>query len=188
MDVSIAASFYQAATSQAWLAGCVVIVAQAGVFALPLALVAVWFRSGTRGERHREAIVAGCVAAMLAVAIGLVLERALHRPRPFLELGFAPLFPHADDSSFPSDHTLVGVALVGALVWRARGPGLVLAAWAVVVGFARVAAGVHYPSDILGSAALAFVLDGLVWYTLPRRWLVRFSRLRSDAPPPRNPP
>jgi undecaprenyl-diphosphatase len=171
--------------SQAGLAGGVVFVAQFGIFVLPMAMVVLWVsaRAGLR-----EAIITGCAAAVLAFAAGLLLERTLHRPRPFLELGFAPLFPHADDSSFPSDHVLVGMAFVGPLLWRAWKPGLVLAAWALVVGFARVAAGVHYPSDVVGSAGLALVLDGLVWFALPRRLLVRLRLLRSDAPPPRSPP
>jgi membrane-associated phospholipid phosphatase len=41
--------------------------------------------------------------------------------------------------------------------------------WSLLIGFARVAAGVHYPSDILGSAALAFVLDVLAWQVVAMR-------------------
>jgi undecaprenyl-diphosphatase len=73
-------------------------------------------------------------------------------------LGFAPLVPHAPDSSFPSDHTLVGVALAGALLFRAPRVGVCLVTLAVLVGFARVAVGVHYPSDI---AVLALALAAL---------------------------
>jgi undecaprenyl-diphosphatase len=174
--------------AQAGLAGPVVFVAQYGIFVLPITMLILWVQARAAGSRVREAIIAGCAAAVLAFAVGLVLERTLHRPRPFLELGFAPLFPHADDSSFPSDHVLVGMAFVGPLLWRATKAGLVLAAWALVIGFARVAAGVHYPSDVVGSAGLALVLDGLVWFALPRRLLVRLRLVRSDAAPPRSPP
>jgi undecaprenyl-diphosphatase len=191
VDTSIVVALHQWAAAQAWLANLVVFVAQNGIFVLPVAVVVLWFRPPADGDRQREAIAAGCAAAVLAFAIGLILERTLHRPRPFLELGFPPLFPHADDSSFPSDHTLVGVALVGPLLWRASRPGTVLVAWALVVGFARVTAEVHYPSDIVGSAVLALGVDALAWYALPRRLLVRFKllrSLRSDALPPGSPP
>lgn len=188
MDAQTVISLHQWASSQAWPASLVVFIAQMGIFVLPVVCAVAWFWARADGHRLREAIIAGCVAAVLAFAIGLVLERTLHRPRPFLELDFAPLFPHADDSSFPSDHTLVGVAFVGPLLWRAPRFGSALVAWALVVGLARVAAGVHYPSDILGSAVLALGLDALVWYALPRRFLVRLRLLRSDAPPPRSPP
>jgi len=188
VDTSVVVALYQWASSQAWLANLVVFLAQNGIFVLPIAGLFVWF--GARADRYRlrEAIIAGCVTAVLGFAIGLVLERVLHRPRPFLELGFAPLFPHVDDSSFPSDHTLVGVAFVGPLLWRVPRFGSALVAWALVVGFARVAAGVHYPSDILGSAVLALGLDAVVWNALPPRLLVRLRLLRSGAPPPGSPP
>ena len=68
------------------------------------------------------------------------------------------------DSSFPSDHTLTGVALIGPLLWALPRAGRLLLAWALIVGAARVAAGLHHPSDILGSVALALVLDVLVWF------------------------
>jgi undecaprenyl-diphosphatase len=191
VDAALVLALHQWATTQVWLANLVVVVAQNGIFVLPIAVVVLWLRPPADGDRQREATIAGCAAAVLALALGLVLERTLHRPRPFLELGFAPLFPHADDSSFPSDHMLVGIALVGPLVWCATRLGSGLVAWALVVGFARVSAGVHYPSDVLGSAVVALMLDVLVWNVLPRRLLVRFNLLRSprsDAPPPDSPP
>jgi undecaprenyl-diphosphatase len=188
VDASIVLTLYQWVTSQAWLSSLVVFIAQSGVVVLPTALVVLWFWPRTDGSALGESIIAGCAAAVLAFGTGLVLERALHRPRPFLELGFTPLFPHADDSSFPSDHTLVGVALVAPLLVRAWRLGCVLTAWAVVIGFARVAAGVHYSSDILASVVLALLIDAVVWRALPRRLLVRLNLLRSGVPPPGSPP
>jgi len=135
-----------------------VLVAQYGVFALPLVLVASLL-SPLLSPRGRGIFLAGCLAAAVAAGLGLVLERTLDRPRPFVALAFAPLFAHAADSSFPSDHTLVGVALVGPLLWRRPRLGVVSVGWACLVGMARVAAGVHYPSDIVGSAALGLLLS-----------------------------
>ena len=101
------------------------------------------------------------LACAISFAFGLLiilgLDHAVYRPRPFVELSFAPLFAHAAETSFPSDHTLIGVSLVGPLLWRQWRFGIWLVLWALVVGFARVAAGVHYPTDIIGSAALAAV-------------------------------
>src|SRR5207237_1967379 len=146
-----------------------------------LALVMMWFRANGPVDRCRDAILVGVVTAGLALALGLVLERTLSRPRPFVELGFQPLFPHAADSSFPSDHTLIGVALVGPLVVAARRLGSSLILIALAIGFARVAAGVHYPSDILGSAVLGLVVDLLVWL-ITRPVLARLNLQRWDAP------
>ena len=52
--------------------------------------------------------------------------------------------------------------------WRAPRAGGVLILWAVLVGLARAAAGLHYVSDVIGSAVLALVIDGLAWLIVPR--------------------
>jgi undecaprenyl-diphosphatase len=163
VDVAITLALHQLAVAHGWLADVVVLVAQYGAFLLPLALAIAWFRVDRTVDSRREAILVGSIAAILAFALGLILERTLNLPRPFAELGFDPLLPHAADSSFPSDHTLVGVAFVGPMLWRARRLGVVLVVWALIVGLARVVAGLHYPSDIFASAVLALVLDVVVW-------------------------
>ena len=151
-----------AALAVPWLATSAILIANYGVFVLPVVLVIAWFGGDQHSApRRRHAIVAGCLAAAVAICIGLVLERALARPRPFVALGFVPLVEHAADSSFPSDHTLFGVALVTPLAWTLRPGGLLILIWALLVGAARVVAGLHYPSDILGSVGLALVLDAI---------------------------
>jgi undecaprenyl-diphosphatase len=180
VDAAIVLVAHQLAGSQTGIAAALVLVAQVGVFLLPVALVAVWLLAANAGDQRRKAILVGWCASGLAFATGLLLEHMLNRPRPFVELGFDPLFPHATDTSFPSDHTLVGVALVGPLLWQAPKLGGWLVAWALLVGLARVAAGVRYPTDIAGSAILALCLDALVWF-VTRGLLGRFNLQRWDA-------
>jgi undecaprenyl-diphosphatase len=180
MDASIVLTVHAWVTSQTWFATAVVFVAEAGIALLPVALVVVWFRSSRLDDGRREAILVGVVAAAVAFVVTLAVEQVLNRPRPFVELGFEPLFPHAPDSSFPSDHTLLGVALGGAMLWRAPKLGTWLVVWAVIIGAARVAAGVHYPSDIIGSTVLGLVLDALVWMAL-RPMLGRLNLTGWDA-------
>jgi undecaprenyl-diphosphatase len=173
MDAAFVLALHQLASTQAWFGAGVGVVAQAGILLLPIAVLLIWLFASTPNDGRREAIVAGVASAVVAIAVGLVLERMLNRPRPFVELGFQPLFPHAADSSFPSDHTLVGVALVGPMLWQSPKLGIWLFAWALIIGFARVAAGVHYPTDIVGSAILALALDGVIWVVSQpvRGWL-----------------
>ena len=161
MGSAIVVGLHGWAVAQPWLGSLAVLVADDGVWLLPPALIAAWFVGGPSRAARQQAVLAGCLAAVVAVGLGLLLEHVLARPRPFVALGIQPLVPHAADSSFPSDHTLIGVALVGALAWRVPRLGLWLLGWALLVGLARVTAALHYPSDILGSAVLALVLDGL---------------------------
>jgi undecaprenyl-diphosphatase len=65
---------------------------------------------------------------------------------------------HAAGQSFPSDHATAafGVALATWAFLDRRWGGVLFAA-AVLIGFARVYVGVHYPVDILGGLLAAFV-------------------------------
>ena len=81
---------------RAWAASnaaIVVAVAQLGIFLLPIVLGVFALRG------QMDATIYGVAAAILAYALGLVLERVLDRPRPFVALGFTPLFAHAPDAS-----------------------------------------------------------------------------------------
>jgi undecaprenyl-diphosphatase len=112
------------------------------------------------------------------------------RPRPFVALGITPLFPHDADSSFPSDHTLVGVALATPLVVRRIAGRWAAFILALGIGLARVAAAVHWPSDVLVSAALAVGLGALASWLVScllrmapvQVWLQRSALLRRLAP------
>ena len=123
-----------------------------------------WFRedeSGKNEDRPRIAfgVIAPCAAVLFARAIALVVpfrERPLRTP----ELHFLP--PHSVSreailgwSSFPSDNAILffGVAMGLFLVSRRAGI-LAFCHVFVVVAFARVYLGYHYPTDIVAGALL----------------------------------
>ena len=71
-----------------------------------------------------------------------------------------------DSYGYPSGHTARAAALAGALIWafappRWRLPAAIIAAvvGGIVMGYARMAFGVHFPSDVLGG-----LLIGLAWF------------------------
>ena len=73
-----------------------------------------------------------------------------------------------DSYGFPSAHTARAAALAGALVWvfvpvRWRLPGAIVSAvvGGLVMAYARVALGVHFPTDTLGALLL-----GICWFAL----------------------
>lgn len=131
---------------------------------------------GIDAGRRLQILATVLLSAAFAFSLGLLLEHLLSRPRPFVALNLTPLFPHATDSSFPSDHALVGVALaLPLLLWR-RAFGTTALIVALLVGTARIGAGVHYPSDILGSALLGAVIG------LSVAWAVRAVAERLNDP------
>jgi len=101
-------------------------------------------------------------AFLIAFALELFLYRALkksfRRKRPFVALPDAVkwIVP-PDEFSFPSGHT--AGAFVMATLLSAVSPELggVSFLFAGIVGYSRVALGVHYPGDVLAGAILGLI-------------------------------
>lgn len=87
--------------------------------------------------------------------IGL-LKYTVDRPRPFVTHDTIEQIAEASSPSFPSGHTAFAFTAAVVLVLMFRNTtlrGLVLT-WALLVAYSRLALGVHYPSDVLGSMLL----------------------------------
>jgi membrane-associated phospholipid phosphatase len=95
------------------------------------------------------------LAVALVYASSELAGRAWPRQRPFTRLaGVTPLAPHTVGRSFPSRHVASAVAM--ALVAADQRPALgrAMTANAVALALLRVAAGLHYPSDVLAGLLL----------------------------------
>ena len=90
-----------------------------------------------------------------------------------------PLF---DWKSFPSDHAFLSFVFSGSLIFFDNGyvghgeislfiilVSIVLTIMAIVIGFSRIVVGVHYPRDILGGIALAYICLWLLEPSLTAR-------------------
>ncbi|MBI2593009.1 MAG: phosphatase PAP2 family protein [Candidatus Colwellbacteria bacterium] len=86
-------------------------------------------------------------------------------PRPFQESGVQALIRHEALGSFPSGHMAFLTPIVLLIFSLNRKLGIWLGISTLIVGFGRVAAGVHFPSDILGGiivGVLGFYLAKLI--------------------------
>ncbi|MFA6099363.1 MAG: phosphatase PAP2 family protein [Patescibacteria group bacterium] len=115
---------------------------------------------GSRREKHavKEALWSVGVAILIAEIISLFILRF----RPYLAVpDIIALIPPPLTSSFPSIHTSIAIAATAAVyaVNKQWGQLCLLVALGVAIG--RIAAGVHYPTDILGGMLVgvgAFIL------------------------------
>lgn len=98
-------------------------------------------------------IIAGIVALLLARLASMIW----YDPRPFVVGHFTPLLAHASDNGFPSDHTLLASLIGWVTLTYSRKYGIVTLIIALLIGVARVLAGIHHPADILGS----FIVSGV---------------------------
>ncbi|MBE3556866.1 MAG: phosphatase PAP2 family protein [Firmicutes bacterium] len=140
-----------------------------------LLLVIAWFAYRREDLHSRTGIVCAAVAALSGIVVAAVIGHFWYRPRPFVVLGGMdhPLLAHVADASFPSDHATVVAALAAAFAGTHRRLRYVLIALAMLCGAARVAVGVHWPTDILGGFALGTMIGWTTWSL--RRHLERFS-------------
>jgi undecaprenyl-diphosphatase len=132
---------------------------------LAMLVIAFVFAGGHRRAHTRRAAVAAGLSAGLGLAAAQVITRIVDRPRPFVAHPHAVhLFSqHAADSGFPSDHATAAFAIGVALLLRNRVWGAIVLVAATLLAVGRVAMGVHYPTDVLGGAALG-TLAALVLY------------------------
>lgn len=110
--------------------------------------------------RKRERIsyiVTLVIGGLLSLLLAHIASSLYYNPRPFMVGHFTPLIAHAAGNGFPSDHTLLA-AFIGWVTLRyTRKYGVVILTIALLIGLARVAAGVHHLEDIIAS----FIISGL---------------------------
>jgi len=124
----------------------------------------------------------GRIALILAIAMIAasdqfgyrILKEFFHRPRPFntLQDVILPIGP-TGTYSFPSNHALnnFAVATFFSLIYpKYKAPLFIVA---ILISISRVYLGVHYPSDILGGAAIGTIFGFTFAYlhaTIMKYW------------------
>lgn len=124
------------------------------------------------------------IQAVLGLAIAAVLVKvagALHPDvRPFVAQRFTPLIAQNGDNGFPSDHTTFTMLAAFTILPFARKWGWTLATLALVVGLARIAAGVHSLQDIVGGILVGAISAAAAYYAA--RWIDGTWEQKKTAP------
>lgn len=132
-------------------------------------LLFLWCLYAIRGKKRKELVVLSIISLPGAYAVGYIAGKLFYNARPFVVGHFTPLFSHAADNGFPSDHMLLAATIAMLGYFLSRRLGIILWILALIIGFSRVAAGVHHTLDILGSAAIAIVVVSIAQYFLKKR-------------------
>lgn len=115
-------------------------------------------------RRSIRPVLATAVALAVTFGLGLLGAAAYREKRPFQTHHVHQLIAHAPGQSFPSDHATaafgIALAVMAFVSWRW---GIALFGAALLIGFARVYDGIHYPLDIAGGFAAALVATAVVW-------------------------
>ena len=142
------------------------------------------------GRLRRRAALRGLFATALAAAVANgPVKLAFRRRRPAAAriVGRLPGFPSPSTTAFPSGHAAAGFAFAVGAAQEAPVMAAPLVALAALVGYSRVHAGVHYPSDAVMGAAVgvgAGLATRRLWPVGPREPAqVRTALTRTEVEP-----
>ena len=149
---------------------------------IPVVVIVVMWLSG---QRHLSVFLS---AAVVARVLSVVVKELVERPRPSASV--VDVTYQLGGHSFPSGHALGATLFYGFLIYWAEvsisnrpvrrivqgSLGMVI----VLMGYARVELGAHWPTDVLGGFAIGvLVLGAMVW--LHRRWTGEDQRGRTES-------
>lgn len=151
-----------------WLMPKITFLGEAGLIWIVLALLFLWLK--TRRKCGLKMTVSLVICLVLAL---LILKNVIARPRPcWINTEMEMLVKVPKDYSFPSGHTLSGIASALIIFKADRLIGIPALILAVVIAFSRLYLYVHFPTDVLAGAVLGILLaiatEKIVESHLPR--------------------
>ena len=127
-------------------------------YAVVIPVIAVAFEFIRLGRNRKLEFVVLLLASAVFTALLVKLATTLHQdPRPFVRDGVHPYFASSTDNGFPSDHTAFSAAIAFVVLYYSRPLGIGLAVLSLLIGAARVIAGVHHGQDIIGGFVIAAI-------------------------------
>ncbi|MDX6287849.1 MAG: hypothetical protein QOG53_3334 [Frankiales bacterium] len=157
-----------------WLHGPMKFFASYGVVLFAAFLLVGYLIARRSGQRDKVALALWVpLGTLLAVAVNQPIANGVGEQRPFAVFPHALVLAHrSTDASFASDHaTMAGAVALGLLLlsWRL---GIAALAAALLMAFARVYVGAHFPVDVIAGLLLGATVTAAGWFIL-RPLLVR---------------
>lgn len=123
----------------------------------------------------RDLFVVGATAVS-AYVIAYAFKDTFHTLRPFDVLPSVKPLVSESGPAFPSGHATFFMALASSLWFYHKRLAVFFGVSAVLIGIARVAAGIHWPVDILGGLFLGYVVG-----TTLHRLIVVFLEKKTNS-------
>ncbi len=128
-------------------------------------------RHGPLRERIYVFLLALATATFARFAITGVIWRLFERPRPFLSHDVNQLL-FVDAPSFPSGHATFMFAFSTVIYFYDKRLGALMFAGSVLIVLSRIAASVHYPSDIVAGILIGSLMGFLSYRYIAKRYVL----------------
>lgn len=139
-----------------WLHNPMLDYANYGIVLFAALLLVGWWIARSTGDHTKVAAALWTpLGALVALAINQPIVNGVREARPYTVLPTMSLLAHrSSDYSFPSDHAVMAGAVAGGLFLVNRRLGILAALAALLMAFARVYIGAHWPGDVAVGLAL----------------------------------
>lgn len=131
-------------------------------------ILLIFFKKDWRSRLYYSSFAS--LSVIVSMSLAKIIQFFLGRPRPFAVLNFDPLISHAATPALPSGHAAFFFALAFSVFLISKKWGWVYLSAAVLMGVARVVAGVHWPLDI----AAGFLVAALSFFVV--KWLLALRK------------
>ncbi|MCK9345365.1 MAG: phosphatase PAP2 family protein [Candidatus Pacebacteria bacterium] len=123
-----------------------------------LALFLYLFEHHDKPEKGVRDLIVVAITALSAWVIAIFFKDVFQTLRPFEALSQVTPLVLEGGYAFPSGHATFFMALAVSLWFYHKRLAVFFGLSAIIIGFARIAAGIHWPVDILGGLILGYVI------------------------------
>ncbi len=176
MDASLYREINRFAVHTAWAHSFMKFFAIYAIGLFGVLVLYAWWSARYSKNYVRAVAAAGwaAIATVLAVGINQLIIHAVKRPRPYWSIkNVEVLVSKGHDYTFPSDHAMAaGAATAGLWIVARYAPHVVRrlaqvgTVLAILIAFARVYVGAHYPGDVVAGLVLGAAITVIGWFVL----------------------